>query len=119
LKIEGVFPVSQQFGIKNSNNEAVKVQPTEGLPGDKQEQAKNDIFPGEKQFIDVIEKSNKDLKMTNSSLQFSIHEKTKEIVVKIIDNETKEVIREIPPEKILDMVAAMLEKTGLFVDKQA
>jgi len=30
-------------------------------------------------------------------------------MVKVIDSETKEVIREIPPEKILDMVAAMLE----------
>ena len=66
----------------------------------------------------MIERSNKDLKLTNSSLQFSIHEKTKQIMVKIVDNETQEVVKEIPPEKILDMVAAMLERTGLFVNKQ-
>ncbi|MFT9494672.1 flagellar protein FlaG [Anaerosolibacter sp.] len=76
-------------------------------------------FPGEKQLIEIIEKSNQDLQMQNTSLKFSIHEKTKQILVKLVDNDTKEVVREIPPEKILDMVAAMLERTGLFVDKKA
>ena len=76
-------------------------------------------FPGEKQLIDVIEKANKDFKTSNTSLKFSIHEQTKQILVKINDSETKEVVREIPPEKILDMVAAMLERTGLFVDRKA
>lgn len=76
-------------------------------------------FPGERQLIDAIEKANHDLKISNTSLKFSIHEQTKQILVKIVDNESKEVVREIPPEKILDMVAAMLERTGLFVDKKA
>lgn len=84
-----------------------------------EKQNDNGHFPGESQLIEVIEKSNKDLKMTNTSLKFSIHEKTKQIMVKVVNNETQEVIREIPPEKILDMVAAMLERTGLFVDKKA
>jgi len=42
-------------------------------------------------------------------LQFSIHEETKEIMVKVLDTDTEEVIREIPPEKILDMVAKIWE----------
>ncbi len=76
-------------------------------------------FPGEHQLIEAIEKSNKDLKLDGTSLQFSIHEKTKQIMVKIVNDQTKEVIKEIPSEKVLDMVASMMERTGLFLDKKA
>jgi len=38
--------------------------------------------------------------------------------VKVLDSETNEVIREIPPEKILDMVAKMWELAGLIVDER-
>lgn len=78
-------------------------------------------FPGEKKLIDLIERSNKELKSQDISLKFSIHEKTKAINVKVIRTTAdgkKEVIREIPPEKILDMVASMMERAGLFVDKR-
>ncbi|MFZ5968970.1 MAG: flagellar protein FlaG [Bacillota bacterium] len=72
----------------------------------------------EKEFIKAIEKANKDVVMDHTSLKFSIHEGTKQIMVKIVDSETQEVVKEIPPEKILDMVAYMIENTGLFVDKK-
>jgi flagellar protein FlaG len=38
-------------------------------------------------------------------------------MVKVIDDETKEVIKEIPPEKLLDLVATIWQIVGLFVDK--
>ncbi|HHY78507.1 MAG TPA: flagellar protein FlaG, partial [Clostridiales bacterium] len=50
--------------------------------------------------------------------EYSIHEATKQIMVKVIDKETDEVIREIPPEKILNMVAKMWEIAGLIVDER-
>jgi len=120
VKIEKVASISPQISVRNpnSNNEQARIV-AEVMNNLKQEQPIADNFPGEKQLIDIIEKSNKNLRMINSSLQFSVHERTKEIMVKVIDNETKEVIREIPSEKILDMVAAMLERTGLFIDKRA
>jgi len=118
VRIEGSLPISKDINVKSINSEIGRM-PKQEQSNEKQEQPKNDNFPGEKHLIDAIVKSNKDFQMTNSRLQFSIHEKTKAIMVKVIDNETKEVIKELPPEKILDMVAAMLERTGLFVDKQA
>ncbi|NMA66573.1 MAG: flagellar protein FlaG [Clostridiaceae bacterium] len=66
----------------------------------------------------AVSKANQAMFMQNRQLQFSIHEKTKEIMVKIVDSETKEVIREIPPEKLLDMFASMLEFAGLLVDER-
>lgn len=73
---------------------------------------------GEKTIIDTIEQANKKLEGANREFEFSIHEKTKQIMVKVVDTATKEVVREIPSEKILDMVAAMCENAGLFVDEK-
>jgi flagellar protein FlaG len=35
-----------------------------------------------------------------------------------VDNDTKEIIREIPPEKTLDMISKMWELAGLVVDEK-
>ena len=72
----------------------------------------------EKAVVDAIERANKAISVTRTQMEFSIHEKTKEIMVKVINSDTKEVIREIPQEKILDMVAKMLEMAGILVDER-
>ena len=68
--------------------------------------------------IEAIEKANKAFEGVFRKFEFSIHEKTKEIMVKVIDSATDEVIREIPPEKILDMVATIWEMVGIIVDER-
>lgn len=117
VKIESSAAIGSTYTFTNTGEGQVRKIP-EAKSNVEQEQASSQRFPGEKQLIDAIEKANKDFKTINTSLKFSIHEETKQILVKIIDNETKEVLREIPPEKILDMVASMLERVGLFVDKK-
>lgn len=72
----------------------------------------------EKTIIHAIESANKKLQGEEREFEFSVHEKTKQIMVKVIDKQSKEVIREIPSEKILDLVAAMCEMAGLFVDEK-
>lgn len=57
-------------------------------------------------------------KYVNERLEFSVHEETNRIMVKVYDKDTDEVLREIPPEQILDMVAEMQKFVGLFVDKK-
>lgn len=61
---------------------------------------------------------NKALNPYDRKLEFSIHEATNLISVKVIDTNTDKVIREIPPEKILDMVAKLWEMAGIIVDKK-
>lgn len=73
---------------------------------------------GEKTIIDAIERANKIMEINNRQFQFSIHEKTKHIMIKEVNIQTKEIIREIPAEKILDMVAKMCELAGLFIDEK-
>ena len=66
----------------------------------------------------AVDKANYTFEIQNRSLRFKIHERTNEVMVKVVDSETGEVIREIPPEKLLDMFANMLELAGLIVDER-
>ncbi len=71
----------------------------------------------EKTLIEAIEKANH-IQLKSTECKFSIHEETKQIMIKLIDTSTKEVVKEIPSEKILDMFATMCEVAGLFVDEK-
>ena len=49
---------------------------------------------------------------------FGIHEKTNRVTIKIVDKETKEVVREVPAEKTLDLIAKAWEMAGILVDEK-
>lgn len=53
-----------------------------------------------------------------SDAKFGIHEKTNRIVIKLVDRDTQEVIKEIPPEKTLDLLAKRMELAGVLVDQR-
>lgn len=72
----------------------------------------------EEELIKSIESANEQFVMFDRRFEFSIHEKTKHIMVKVIDVTTDEIIREIPPEKILDLVAGIWEMSGILVDER-
>ncbi|NIA08463.1 MAG: hypothetical protein GWP10_01475 [Nitrospiraceae bacterium] len=48
------------------------------------------------------------------SFQFSVHKATGQTIVKIIDQETGKVIREIPPKQVLDLAARIDEMIGIL-----
>jgi flagellar protein FlaG len=65
----------------------------------------------------TVEDVNKKLAPTGTSVQFKYHEQTGRYSFKILDNEGA-IIREVPPEKSLDMVAKMFELAGILVDER-
>lgn len=73
---------------------------------------------GEEQLIKTVDRAVKSLQGPQTTLDISIHDKTHEIMVKVLNKETGEVIREVPPEKTLDLVAKMMELAGLFIDQR-
>lgn len=80
-------------------------------------QEESQTIPKEK-MEGVVEGLNKYLKHSNTALKFQYHEKLQEYYVTLVDENTKEVVREIPPKKMLDFYAAMNEFLGLIVDKK-
>jgi flagellar protein FlaG len=67
---------------------------------------------------EIVKGMNEFLQPSQTSLKFELHDALKEYYVQIIDERTKEVVREIPPKKLLDMYATMMQFVGLVVDKK-
>jgi flagellar protein FlaG len=78
----------------------------------------NELPVSERIVIEAIERANNAIVGSNRKFEFTIHESTKEIMIKVLDSETNEIIREIPPEEILDMVAKIWEMVGIIVDER-
>lgn len=60
----------------------------------------------------------KDFELIDMHFRFKIHKPTNDIVVQIINSQTGEVIREFPPEKILNMISEFLKMSGLIIDER-
>ena len=68
------------------------------------------------QIKKAVEEINK--KAHNSEAIFGVHDATNRVTIKIVDKDTKEVLKEYPPEKTLDMIAKVWEIAGLLVDEK-
>ena len=66
-----------------------------------------------KKAINEINKSN-----PNSIVQFGVHEATNRMTIKILDKESRKVIKEFPAEKTLDLIAKAWELAGIMVDEK-
>ncbi|MHB9096148.1 MAG: flagellar protein FlaG [Eubacteriales bacterium] len=71
-----------------------------------------------KELADGVLKLNETARIFNKAIHFKMHEKSKRWMVQIINAENGKVINEIPPEKILDMVASLDQLVGLLVDEK-
>ena len=54
----------------------------------------------------------------NAEAVFGIHEGTNRVTIKMVDKETKEVIKEFPADKTLDLIAKAWELAGIMVDEK-
>lgn len=117
IKIEKK-PNEKTRNILNDNGE---ISYTDTLTLSDQKNIKNQVIEEKKdettRFREAVEKiinrANEIIFGTNKFFQYSVHKETNSIVIKILDKETKEVLKEIPPEKILDMVAEIMKRNKL------
>jgi len=65
-----------------------------------------------------IETINDQLSAMNRSIRFSIDDKSKDVVVKVVDKNTGDVIMQIPPEEVLKLRERLNEMSGLLMEKQ-
>jgi len=56
------------------------------------------------------------LQSANVRLQFQVHDGTGQVRVKVINEKTGEVIREVPPEKIVHLASKIDELIGTLLD---
>ncbi|GIP60210.1 flagellar protein FlaG [Paenibacillus sp. FSL W8-0186] len=72
----------------------------------------------EKTIPELVDMTNKKLEELGTHIQVKVHDKTNTIMVLVMQDETNEVIREIPSEKMLDMLYNITRRVGLFVDEK-
>ncbi|WP_313804916.1 flagellar protein FlaG [Cytobacillus sp.] len=104
--------------ISFESNKSMKIQeqPTYILEQHHENTAETAIQ--EKDLEKVVSDINQVLGNTHTSLKYMYHEKLQTYYVTLINDQTKETVREIPPKKLLDMYASMREYFGLFVDNK-
>lgn len=86
-----------------------------GQTGNGEQQGKNQQTTNE-QIRKAVEQLNK--RIGNSEAIFGIHEATNRVTIKIVDKDTKEVVKELPPEKTLDMIARVWDMAGILIDEK-
>jgi len=104
-KLDQTTAVVENAQSKDQNNTSADAN------SEQQQQVTNE------QIKKAVEKLNKNM-MSHSEAVFGIHEATNRITIKIIDKDTKKVIKELPPEKTLDMIAKVWELAGILVDEK-
>ena len=108
-------PQSVEQVIDPKTAAVAKAGETDAQKEDGQEQSAQQQ-PTQEQLRKAVEQINK--KANNSEVLFGIHEATNRVTIKIVDKETKETIKELPPEKTLDMLAKAWELAGIMVDEK-
>ena len=110
--------------VKHTTNTDVVRERTRSNHSDKSadskgtEKEKNERALMEKQIKQAIDDANQRTRFTKKSFEYSVDDKTNRISITVRDQETDEVIREIPSEETLDMVSKIWELAGIIVDEK-
>ncbi len=105
--------------VKSSGQEVQIFKNAKGAIKEERPVAMEERKVSNNEIIRSIERANEKVTTKNTELRFSVHEKTRAIMIKVMNSDTQEVIREIPSEQILDMVANFMELAGLYIDEKA
>jgi len=76
-------------------------------------------LPGKDEVSAAVKKLNEAMPPSAQSLEFEIDEDSKDIVVKIIDQSTREVVRQMPSKEALEMAKAIDKMQGLLIRQTA
>jgi len=133
MALEGISGASYQDTINyspktvsNNNQGTANLHITEstnttaqsGSGAKKESGRQSELTVSEKQIKDAVNNANNMMKPHYTRCEFSYHKETNRVSIKVINNETDEVIKEIPPEKALEMLEKMWDLAGILVDEK-
>lgn len=101
--------IAQEVLTVQGNGNAKEQQQGSKNPQDDKQPSQGTV----KQALSDINK-----KLNNTECIWGVDEATDRITIKIVDKETKDVIKELPPEKTLEMIAKAWELAGILVDEK-
>ena len=124
MNIDSISAINSDYYINTAANEVMVGETKEAQAFKKSGDSEFNNSNSQEQEIDgkeldkSLSKLNRFLEDESAHAEYSVHEDFGTVMIKIIDDNTKEVILEIPPKKILDMIASICKQFGL-IDKKA
>ena len=101
----------------NQSNAAQGIS-TQALAAEQTLQASGDV--ASRDHLDAAAKATQEFVNTiNSSLEFKVDDETGTMVVKVIDRDTQELIRQIPSEEMLSLAKALDTIKGMLLNQKA
>lgn len=113
--------------ISNPHYQATRVAATEKVNSVKdqdflknmdQEKEKRRQEITKEKMEEVVQGLNEFIHPATTSIKFVLHDRLNDYYVRVVDDKTNEVIKEIPSSKMLDAYADMMEFVGLLVDRK-
>jgi len=110
-----VVDLTARQEVKDTRRTAIDMslqsEPQSGPPAE--------ALPRELQGDEVVDRLNLAMRALSTRLKFQKHEASGKFVVRVINEQTDEVIREIPPERLLDLLVHLRRMVGVLVDERA
>ena len=120
--VESIEGISRSANLKsinlvdrrNKKNEKVKVEIKDST------NSKNKLSHEElkQELEEKIEDMNKITETLEENLSFKLHDETDRIMVQVVNVKTNEVVKEMPPEEMLDLAAKIHKMVGLLIDEK-
>lgn len=121
--VRTVEPTVTYTGTKNNDSSAVsakvEVEKSKVQVLDKSKDNDNDKKIDKDEIIKINGALNGFMDAINSDLQFVLHDKTKELMLRVVDRRDNKVVKEIPTHEMLDVIANIREYVGSLLDKRA
>lgn len=66
----------------------------------------------------MTEAMNRFIQAMDANIHFTIHEKSNQLMVQVVDQATNKVLKEFPSSEFLDTIAAIRDYVGILLDKK-
>ncbi len=76
-------------------------------------------IPSLEQVTQAVKSINQTLRILSPDLEFSVDADTDRTIIKVVDQQTKEVIRQMPTQEALDIAKALDKMQGLLLKQKA
>lgn len=77
------------------------------------------LEPTSKELKSAVDKLNQSMTASAQDLEFSVDEDSKRTVVKLVDRNTHEVLRQMPSKEALEIAKSLDKAMGKLIDSQA
>ena len=102
------------------NYEAWKTNATRGVEAERRRVAQEESKRSEDRNVEkIVAQLKKAIERLNVELKLDVDRESNTVVVKVLDPETKKIIRQIPEEELLEIRKRMKELIGVLYDRES